>query len=300
MATWQLLRGADTLALSDRSPFDVVTVQGVGIPPVRRLTERGPFQDGDTDIGFRLDARTINMVLVSTSDGKAAADTARDSLWEWFKPANTPFVLRCTRDDGTDRQIDVYPMGVIDAAITEQDRQWGFQRYAAQLRAPLPVWYDPTPGSYSAIGGGSTGSYGFTIPMSIAWVMVSGSTIGTTITIPYQGTWSVFPTITLYGPLAGVTVTNETTGEVLDFPSLTLSAGEWIEIDLSYGAKTITDDTGANQIDKLSSDSDLATFHLAAHPDAPAGDNVIHFDVAASATNDTGIKIDYAQHYIAL
>ncbi len=297
MATWQLLKGSDTLELSDRNPFDVVTVQGVGIPPIRRLTERGPFQDGDSDLGFRLDARTINMVLVSTSATKALADTARNSLWAYLKPGANPLILRCTRDDDTVRQIDVHPQGMIDAAITEQDRIGGFQRYACQLRAALPVWYDPEGGSYSAIGGASTGSYGFTIPMTIDWVMVSGSTIGTTITIPYQGTWSVFPTITIYGPLAGVTVTNETTGEALDFPSLTLAAGEYIVIDLAYGAKTVTDDTGANRIDELSSDSDLATFHLTADGD---GNNVIHFDVAASADDDTGIKIDYAQHYIAL
>lgn len=300
MANWYLLRGNEILNLSDRNPFDVVSVQNIGVPLVRRLTERGPFQDGDTDIGFRLDARLVNLVLVSVSPTRASADAVRTVLWQWFKPARTPAILRCTKDDGITRQIDVHPVGVIDAPIMEEERIGAFQRYAVQMRASLPVWYDPVPGVYNAIGGASTGSYGFQIPMLINWVMVSSSEIDADLAIPYQGSWPVFPKIILYGPASGVEINNMTTGEILNFPALTLLADQWIEIDLAYGAKTIIDQAGANRIAALSSNSDLATWHLAPDPDAPGGVNEINFTVATSATIAIGIKFEYAQHYIGL
>jgi hypothetical protein len=71
-------------------------------------------------------------------------------------------------------------------------------------------------------------------------------------------------------------------------------------IDLRYGAKTIVDQSGANQIAELSDDSDLATWRLLPNPDAPGGVNEIHFEVAADATDATALTIVYYDRYSAL
>lgn len=300
MATWSILRGADELNLSDRDPFDLVSAIGIGSAPVRRLVERGPFQDGDSDLGYRLDARLISLVVASVSATRADADAARDLLWSFVKPLAGSVTLRCVRDDGATRQIDVYPTDIIDAPVTEEDRIGAFQRYAVQLRAPSPIWYSPEGASFAAIGGAATGASGFQVPTDVPTVQVPLTTIDVAQSLTYPGTWPEFPRIILYGPGTGYTVENETTGEVLDFPALGLSSGEYVVIDLGYGAKSVTDDTGANVIDELDSDSDLATWHLEAAPNAPGGVNTIRLTVDADASDETGMKIEYTPRYVAL
>lgn len=146
MATWQVISGGTTYNLSDRNPFDVVAVSGVGLAPVRRLSQRGPLQHGETDLGYRLDARSINLVLAISAASLTAADTARDTLAALFGPlSDAPLALRCTRDDGEVRQIDCYAVGLVDAAVGGEDRIGVYQRVGVQLWAPDPLWYDPTP-----------------------------------------------------------------------------------------------------------------------------------------------------------
>lgn len=145
MATWQAIVNGTTYNLSDRNPFDVVTVTGVGSAPVRRLSQRGPLQNGETDIGFRLDPRSINLVLAFAPATLALADAARDTLARIFGPRQSiPVQLRYTRDDAAVRQLDCYAVGMVDMPVTEEDRVGVLQRVAVQLVAPEPLWYDPS------------------------------------------------------------------------------------------------------------------------------------------------------------
>jgi hypothetical protein len=299
MANWSVIYDNEELRLTGRGPFDHVSVQGIGVPPVRRLTERSPFQDGDTDVGFRLDPRTINIVLISTAASLAQADAQRDTLFNYFKPLANQLALRCVRDDGTLRQIDCALLGMLDAPVSDQERIGGYQRYAVQLRAAEPIWYDPQIHYWAALGGSSTGLKGFSVPVAVPWIQSTLTVIDTNIAFAYAGSWSSYPIIKLFGPANGVKIENLTTQDVLNFPALTLTAGHWIEVDLRYGHKSVVDDLGANRIGELSSDSDLATWHLAPFPDAPGGENVIHFKVNASATDATGVQIAYYDRFVA-
>lgn len=162
MANWQAIVGGVTYNLSDRNPFDVVSVTGVGIAPARRLTQRGPMQHGETDIGFRLDPRNVNLVLAVKAASRAAADAARDTLTAIFKPrGSTPVQLRCTRDDGAVRQLDCYTVGLVDMPITDDERIGSFQRVGVQLVASDPIWYS-LDGTTQTVG------------MSGAWYLAGG------------------------------------------------------------------------------------------------------------------------------
>lgn len=299
---WRLIRDSATLELSDRAPYDVVSADNIGLGPVRRLTERGPFQVGVSDAGYRFDERIVNLVLVSMSDSKALADTARDDLFWFLRPADASFVLQCTRDDGALRQLDVHALNVVDAPDNESDRQSTFQRYALQLMAPFPFWYDPTSGFWLVLGAvdpeqsGSDGSQtnGYTVPTSVPTITVESSGIDYLFPVEYAGTADSFPLITVYGPASGIVIENETAGTVLSLPNLALSAGEYIEIDLAFDAKTVVDDTGANQIAELATTSDIVTWRLV------PGTNSIRFTVGSGATEETGMKIVYRIQYISL
>lgn len=300
MATWSLVSGTEELALSGRAPFDLVSISGIGTPPIRRLTARAPFQDGDTDLGFRLDARMINLVAYFNASSKALADTCRAQLYEFIKPLNGAINLRCVRDDGETRQLDVHPVGVIDMPVSDTDRIFGAQKVAIQLRAAEPVWYDPQLMYWAAVGGAATGASGFTVPVAVPWLQTPNTFIEVQTELGYAGSWASYPIVTITGPGTGISLANLTTGHVLDFPALALAGGETVTIDLRYGHKSVVDQLGDNIIAELSDDSDLAEWQLAPAPAASGGNNLLLFTVDADATAATGVQMSYYNRYIGL
>ena len=298
---WELV-GTSTLNLSDRAPYDVVSVDGIGLGPVRRLTERGPFQVGVRDVGYRFDERLINLVLIAYAGSLADADDARDDLFALLRPSDTALILRATRDDGAIRQIDVHANGVIDAPINEDDRISVLQRIGMQLMAPFPYWYDPDweywlvlgatdPEQSSSVEGTVSG---YSVPTEVPTITVESSGIDYLFPVGYTGSADTYPVATVYGPASGIVIENETAGTILSLPNLALSAGEYVEIDLAYNAKTVIDDTGANQIAELSSTSDIVTWRLV------PGTNNIRFTIGSGATAATGLKLTYRIQYVSL
>lgn len=300
MPVWQAIVGATTYSLSGGSPFYRVQATGVGIGPVRRLTERGPLQDGSSDIGFRLDDRYLNLVLFFQAVSYAQADSDRDRAVEIFKPqTGIPVQIRVTRDDGAVRQIDAYAEGVLDLPDTfDRERVGTSQRLAVALRCPDPIWYAPTPRQV-VIEAASGGQGGFRVPAAVPWEQVAGSAIDGTEAIAYTGNYRELPVITITGPAIGVVITNLTTGEVLDLSAGTIDAGATRVIDLRYGRKTIVDEAGANRLHELSLDSDLGTWHLAAAPEAAGGVNEVHV-VAQGGSDATRVALVYYPRYIHL
>jgi len=145
MATWQAIVDGTTYSLSDGNPFKLLGISGIGNAPVRRLEERGPFQDGSTDIGYRLDARLMNLNIQIAATSLSAADTHRDTLGLIFNPRGGRLILlRCTRDDGAVRQIDCYAVNMVDMPAELGQRDLSAQRVGVQLKAPNPIWYNPT------------------------------------------------------------------------------------------------------------------------------------------------------------
>lgn len=300
MANWSILYGDIERNISDRKPFDVVSVSGVGTAPIRQLEERAPVQDGATNIGFRLDPRTINLVLFIAAGSKAQIDTYRDELYEFFKGLPSALRLRCVRDDGAVRQLDCYTVGMLDAPFDDQNKIGNSQRLAVQLRAPDPVWYDPTPQSWAVLGGASTGLSGFTVPMLVPWQQSSLTAIDKVVTLQYAGSWAEYPVITIFGPGSNFKIENQTTGDILHFPTLTLTAGQYVEVDLRYGKKSVLDQAGANRISTLSSDSDLATWRLVPAPYGTGGNNTLRVIVASSASTSTGFRLSYYNRFSGL
>jgi hypothetical protein len=83
----------------------------------------------------------------------------------------------------------------------------------------------------------------------------------------------------------------------LDFTGVTIAGGVTYEIDLRYGRKLITDNSGVNQNAKLTEESDLATWRIVPNPEAPDGINDIRVEVAGDATLATRIRIEYYDKY---
>jgi hypothetical protein len=229
--------------------------QGFGLAPLHRITQRGPLQQGDSDIDYRLDPRIMQLPLIVEASTLDASYTARQALLRIFTPSSGGGVLRITTDT-YDRAIVCRTLGGLDFNV---DQGAGYNlRTVVQLRASDPTWYDPTPisaGATPAVQGTAT-----PVPLTIPWTAGSAS-INTTLSIVNGGTTPSYPVITAVGPITSLTITNTTTGDKIQVSGTVASGDTWF-FDLSYGRKTVIDQTGANKISTITADSSLATWAL--------------------------------------
>jgi hypothetical protein len=288
--TLELLRNDVALDLSDVENYVVENYEGFGMPPLHRLTERGPLQHGESDRGYRLDPRMIQLVLMLRAESWAAFYTRRQELIDQLSPTlDAALNLRFTQPDGTVRQVDCYCAEGPQFSKRDAHRYQG-QRAAVRLICPDPAWYDPTRQSVRIVG--ETGGSGFAFPMAVPWTF-GGTTVGAETAIDYDGTWIEYPEIEIIGPIADPRIEHLDTGDVLDFDGTTIADGDSRIIDLRYGYKTVVDGSGANKIADLTSDSDLATFHL------KPGTNNLGFSGTSAGTN-TAIVVRWYRRYLGV
>lgn len=140
----EVLRGATVYNISADQPISIAGADGMGGAPVRNLEEQGPYQDGSSHLGERLEPRTITLRLNAVGSTAAALDGHRDTLNAMFKPVRgIPITLRITRDDGEIRQIDCRRT-LLDLSLVKEDHPGHLHRAVVQLRAADPTFYGPT------------------------------------------------------------------------------------------------------------------------------------------------------------
>lgn len=162
--------GGTTYNLSDGSLSWIVSDDGLGMSPSHRILERGPLQDGVSDLGFRLDQRLISLVLGTQATNLAGLYNNRESLLEIFNPyfggqtstSSNPMQLRWVLDNGKTYQIDCFYAGQM--SLPSSDRKGFQQNVAVQFICPDPTFYNPTILHYT--GAAASGSGGFGINVS--------------------------------------------------------------------------------------------------------------------------------------
>lgn len=153
MATLTATVSSTSINLSNGAPFSFITLQGGGGANIRRVTSRGPAQHGDTDKGYRLGVRELELVVGFKASTDAILDGYRDTLTQFFKPlTSTPVKLLYTRDDAAARQLDCYTVGNIKIDLVPEYRPGHYHRATIRLYAPDPSWYNPTQGSVTVLG----------------------------------------------------------------------------------------------------------------------------------------------------
>ncbi|MEU1327257.1 hypothetical protein [Streptomyces microflavus] len=107
------------------------------------------------------------------------------------------------------------------------------------------------------------------------------------------GTGAAWPVIRITGPVANVSVIHSTSGRRLDLPTLTLTAGQWVEIDTRPGHRTVTRENGGNASALLTPSSRIDLFSL---PPGPSEIRWTGFD----ATNTARLRLTWRDAYTAL
>lgn len=267
----------------------------LGMPDLHRLEERGPQQHGSTDRGYRLDPRYPAYVFGIFAPTRSQLRDRRQELLRIFRPSRTIIMKHILENDDI-RYLDcLFYSGM---KMPAQDRRAGiFQKVAIQLKADDPTFYDPLGESFVFALGGGGGSWGF--PWEIPWT-IGASSIDQSINLEYAGDVGTFPSIIrITGPITDAIITNLSTNEKLDFDGVTIAAGDHYDIDLRYGFKTIVDASGNDVFHDLSSDSDHATWHIAADDEVPDGINSIRVQ-GSGITSTTKVEINYFNRYIGI
>jgi len=286
-----VLTGADA-SLSDGTLCTLEAHDGLGGAPLSRLRERGPMQHGQTDVGYRLDPRIFGLRFGVHGSSRSNLDTRRASLLGYLTPARD-ITLEFTTDAGDDRRIDCHAIGAPmghDAAM-----HWEGLPVAVQFRAADPTFYNPTEKNQAF----SIVVTGLAVPMPVP-CDVGPDTLDKTVTISYGGSlWSYPHKIRIEGPITDPVITNNSTGDKLDFTGTSIGSGNYYDIDCRYGYKTVEDDGGTDRRYQLTDDSDLATFHLGADPEVADGDNEVN-GAGTEVDSNTEVTIYWYERFDAV
>jgi len=260
--------------------------QGFGLAPLHRITQRGPMQQGDTDVDFRLDPRILQLPIFVNTTSIDDYYTARGRLLSVFTPSNTTGRLTVTTSAWS-RTIDVKVLGGLSF---DTDPKVGYGlRAVIQLRADDPTWYDAEPHAIA----GTSGIAGTATAYPVIYPRTYGTAnINTTTNFNYDGTWQTYPIITAVGPITGLVITNNTTGQVISTTGA-IAAGRTYTYDLRYGKKTVYDDLGNNQISTISASSSLATWSIV------VGTNSISIAASSSAA-PAEVDIIYYTRFVGI
>lgn len=273
----------------------VLQTEGFGTPPLDYVTDRAPFQHGDTVRSWTANVRSVQVVLMQNFCSRADYWNGRAALLDAIRPNRVtdftvPGKLLYYLGNGQRRQLDVW----LESGPGFQPPQQGWRAFSftevLRWQAHDPAWYDPTQYTTSVVQ--SAGELVFPIVFPIVF-----GGLGTTVGINYQGTWLEYPTIVITGPVTGPSIENTTTGKLLALAT-TIPAGMTATFALR-NQKTITRSDGMNLLPFLTADSDLTEFALQPDPIASGGVNTLQIS-GSDATVDTSIEVLYYHRYIGI
>lgn len=278
---------------------NVMSAEGEGLPPLDYVTQRGPFQHGETVHDYFLRPRTVQLIVRKDFRNRMAYWEGRSRLLDLLKPnrqtgqgMTNPGTLRKILPDGSKRDLDCYLTQGPD--FNPRGSGWDEWAFTESLRfvAYNPVWYNPTQKSLVLTSANSQLVFPITFPITFTGFAVSG-------TAAYKGTWIEYPTITITGPLNGVNIQNTSTNERIILTH-NIAAGQTATLDLTYGMKTIELNDGTNLMPYVTSDSDLAAFHLGADPEVANGNNSILVSGGGDTPGVTMVAMLWKDRYIGI
>lgn len=273
------------------SPVYLVGTVNWGMAPSHRNTQRGPFQDGDTDVDFRLDPRMLALPFVAPASDADESFALRNALLQVFKPGNDTFQIIVTFGVANNRVIDVKSVGGLTMDTDAKDFT---VRGVIQLRAADPVWSDRyvTAVNLTATVFGTPTPYPKPYP-----VPYGAGSVNNIVTVNYLGSWATYPTIQCTGPATDLTIVDGL-GHLIVFDSI-IPAGQTWTIDLAYGAKTVIDQNGVNQFGALNINSDIVNWGIFPDPTVLDGVNTISVS-ATDTTTATMVTMYYSSRYIGV
>ena len=275
--------------------------EGMGMPPVRYLEERGVFQNGVTVRDYRVDQRTITVQQFERGLCREDFYCSVGDLIEAIRPNRDNQIrggeLLVVLKNGAQRKIKArYYEGVQgnwgQESLLDSDMLESITFYCEE-----PFWDDVE----TEIVDAGVVDVGACLPLCFP-ACIGTDVINTEIELVYTGTWDGDRlTIFITGPAIAPTVTNLTTNQQISL-NYNVSDGETILIEIDPQSQRIVSSvSGVLPVGIIDSVSDLVSFYLATRGNLTAdGTNVMQITASGGVSGQTSIVIEYTIRHWSL
>ncbi|MEJ5222854.1 MAG: hypothetical protein WHV44_00240 [Anaerolineales bacterium] len=197
--------------------------------------------------GIKVEARDVFLPLLVRADDLQAALRL---CARYFNPRLGDGILRVEDEQGHVRVLRCRYAGGLEG--NGRDGGYGWQKIGIRLRALSPYWEAENPKNYV-----------FAMQPPVLFfqspffpLRISRGSIDGLVTVQNDGDVEAYPIITATGPLTSLEVQNLTSGKTLNFPVLSMTAGDVLVVDARPDALRVTLD-GANAWGLLTATSSL-------------------------------------------
>lgn len=271
-----------------------------GNPPMEYVTQRGPFQHGESVIDVWLRPRPIQLILRYVGGSRVDYWNHRAELLNMLRPNRSTNLylsqhrLRKHLANGYDREILVVPDATPTFPAPDQGT-WDAFGFTDVLRfvANDPLWYDPNERSATF----ETVTDYVSVDFPPGYTLHSGDYLKVA-NAEVRGTWLSYPIITFTGPLNDPTIYNSSTGQIIS-STLHIANGDQLILDLRYGYKTVKNQDGDSNIGTITTDSNLVDFHMAPSPEVADGMNVLYV-TGTGQSGATNVSVTWFDKFIGI
>lgn len=283
--------------IGKNTDVQVIDISGLGRPPVRDNDIDQPSADGSWPGPDYFAPRQVQIDAAIRIPGQRAA--ALDVLAALQRPAADTAVRLVGGATHTLRIAgDGRPVKRLSGRLRRLDPEirqaiHGYIPLDIEFVATDPTWYADTESTVEIPLGWLTGG-GFAAPV-VAPIYVQSGTVAANRPgwVTNTGDTDTWPVIRITGPCTQATVTHVASGRSLALPTLTLTAGQWVEIDTRPGRRTVLRETGGNATTLLTPASRIDQFSL------PPGISEMRW-TAFDATNTARMRLTWRDAYTAL
>jgi len=229
---------------------------------------------------------SLNYREADLSDAESALRVALRNLVYRMDPGRGHGYLRVTGPDGTARQIRCrVSEGLgLKERIGDETAPTA-QHVVATFRSVDPYWEDIADLTPITFDTGLPPTFFPFFPLRLA-----SSEIVAEATVTNTGDVPAYPKWTITGPGNSIKLVNKTTGEFLDFGSVTLSNGETITVDTNPETRSVLKNGSTNLFGNLAVLSTLWTL--------ARGDNEIELQMNGSSTTSS-LQLTYRRRYLS-
>lgn len=277
----RLVDGAREMAVYPRDGIAPQSLD-VAFPEIREVAEARTDDDGTRDTTALFGARAVSLELVAYQDPAVIADLLAE-IKTYLHPRVRPY-LHVT-DDGWDAerrirlradQFSEPYTGYVSSVQRQVQVQW---------KAPDGIW-EAADLTSVVVTADVPEDVGITFPITfpLAWTPTQ-ATGAQEVTNP--GGVPAHFIARLYGPCTGPELSNDTTGETIKFTSsLTIAAGDYVEIDTRERTAYLLSQTDATRLQYLN-------FATTSWWRLEPGTNLIRYHPASGVGMGSAAVIDY-------
>lgn len=243
----------------------LLTEEGYGLPPIEYITQRGPFQHGESLRDYFLRPRVFQLLIRRNSCSRDTYWDNRLNLLDILRPNRTGSacagqgILRRITSDG--RKFDINVIIAEGLGFAQGNDNWDRFAYQEVIRlvAHDPVFFNPTVFTTNFVLAAASLVFGPVVPPATTVFPITFGYGAAIQTIVNHGTWHTYPQIQVNGPLNSFVIMNNTINKQISL-AYDIPVGAYVLIGLEYGRKYIQLNDGTNLIGYAS--GDIATFRL--------------------------------------